>query len=227
MCSLPCRSPPGAPTSSTGLVQYEDMLALLTCLQCGELVSPPVVQCRKGHLYCSSCKASHHLLSCRICKQTFVDAPNQALEKMVTFIGLPCKYGQRGCTEVVFLPSRLQHESLCKFRPMECQFQVHGCQAVFAYKVCQLDQPSYSLVFQDLCWHHKMCEFAHFPHPNVLPAMPDRKKSAKQTKAVEPLSTPTIVTTSPTAPNLCAEASDNVPNKDFPLPGAEIVASVS
>ena len=53
--------------------------------------------------------------SCKICKQTFVDAPNQALEKMVGLIGLPCKYGQRGCTELIFLPSRLQHETLCRF----------------------------------------------------------------------------------------------------------------
>ena len=52
--------------------------------------------------------------SCRICKQTFVDAPNQALEKMVGMIGLPCKYGARGCSELVFLPSRLQHETLCR-----------------------------------------------------------------------------------------------------------------
>ena len=59
-------------------------------------------------------RKSQGLNSCRICKQTFVDAPNQALEKMVGMIGLPCKYGARGCSELVFLPSRLQHETLCR-----------------------------------------------------------------------------------------------------------------
>ena len=59
--------------------------------------------------------------SCKICKQTFVDAPNQALEKMVGLIGLPCKYGQRGCTELIFLPSRLQHETLCRFSNLTSQ----------------------------------------------------------------------------------------------------------
>ena len=30
-----------------------------------------------------------------------------------------------------------------------------------------------------------MCPYAHHPHPNVLPAMPDRKKSSKQTESGE------------------------------------------
>ena len=28
-----------------------------------------------------------------------------------------------------------------------------------------------------MCWHHKMCKFANYPHPNVLPNMPTRKKT--------------------------------------------------
>ena len=28
-----------------------------------------------------------------------------------------------------------------------------------------------------MCWHHKMCKFANYPHPNVLPSMPTRKKT--------------------------------------------------
>ena len=27
-----------------------------------------------------------------------------------------------------------------------------------------------------------MCQYAHHPHPNVLPAMPERKKGTKQTE---------------------------------------------
>ena len=34
-------------------------------------------------------------------------------------------------------------------------------------------------MLQDLCWHHRMCRFAHHPHPNVLPAMPTSKKTGK------------------------------------------------
>merc|ERR1711971_763964 len=49
----------GVASDCRGLVQYEDLLSLLTCLQCRCLVSPPVAQCRKGHLYCLSCKSEN------------------------------------------------------------------------------------------------------------------------------------------------------------------------
>ena len=69
------------------------MLTLLTCTECEQMSRPPLVQCRKGHVYCKSCKTDNKIVTCRICKQTFVDAPNVAFEKLVTFIALPCKYG--------------------------------------------------------------------------------------------------------------------------------------
>ena len=28
-----------------------------------------------------------------------------------------------------------------------------------------------------MCWHHKMCSYANYPYPNVLPNMPTRSKS--------------------------------------------------
>jgi len=148
----------GSAISSTGLICYSDLLQMLTCPSCSCTVSPPVFQCRKGHLYCRDCRTN----SCKICKQTFVDAPNLALEKIITLIALPCKYGPRGCSSSVFLPTRLQHETVCQFRPVNCQFVDHGCQQVFSVK--------------DMMWHHRLCSYAHYPHKNVLPNMPGRKK---------------------------------------------------
>jgi len=150
----------GSPISSTGLICYSDLMQMLTCPSCSCTVSPPVSQCRKGHLYCRDCRTN----SCRICKQTFVDAPNLALEKIISLIALPCKYGSRGCSSSVFLPTRLQHETVCQFRPVNCQFVNHGCQQVFSVK--------------DMVWHHRMCSYAHYPHKNILPNMPGRKKSS-------------------------------------------------
>ena len=83
----------GVAISSTGLIQYSDLLLVLTCPSCSQAVSPPVSQCRKGHLYCRDCRTNNKIISCRICKQTFMDAPNMALEKIMTLIALPCKYG--------------------------------------------------------------------------------------------------------------------------------------
>ena len=80
----------GAALPSTGLICYSDLLHLLTCPACSCLVSPPVSQCRKGHLYCRDCRTNN---SCRICRQTFLEAPNIALETVMALIALPCRYG--------------------------------------------------------------------------------------------------------------------------------------
>lgn len=153
--------------STEGRMKYTDMLTVLQCRHCSTTCTPPLVQCRKGHMYCRSCKADNKIVQCNVCKQTFVDAPNIALEQLVRLIAIPCKFGSRGCTEYVFLDTRLTHETLCKFRPVHCQYEKHGCNAVFSMK--------------DMCWHHKMCSYANYPHPNVvvLPSMPSRKKSTK------------------------------------------------
>lgn len=37
-----------------------------------------------------------------------------------------------------------------------------------------------------MCWHHRMCPYANFPHPNVLPSMPARKKSTRRSDAHSP-----------------------------------------
>ena len=76
---------------STGNICYSDVLHLLTCPACGSLVTPPVIQCRRGHLYCSNCSNSH--ANCLICKQAWQDTPNVALDKIIALIALPCKFG--------------------------------------------------------------------------------------------------------------------------------------
>jgi len=149
--------------SSSGKLKYDETMDLLTCKICNQLVKIPFIQCRKGHMYCRECKVENKVVQCKICKQTFVDAPNLAMEQLVSFIAVPCKYSERGCEEFVFVPSRLQHETLCKYRPVNCQFQERGCTQVYSLK--------------DMCWHHKMCSYANYPYPNVLPNMPTRSKS--------------------------------------------------
>ena len=75
----------------SGKICYSDVLHLLTCPVCTSLVTPPVTQCRRGHLYCSDCSSSSQ--SCSICKQTWLEAPNVALDRIIALIALPCKYG--------------------------------------------------------------------------------------------------------------------------------------
>ena len=81
----------GRGAGGSGKICYSDVLHLLTCPACSSLVSPPVTQCRRGHLYCSDCSATSQ--SCLICKQGWLEAPNVALDRIIALIALPCKYG--------------------------------------------------------------------------------------------------------------------------------------
>ena len=83
------------------MIEYSSLLELLTCPACSQVVSLPVSQCRKGHLYCSNCRTNN---SCRICKQTFSEAPNIALEKIINCIALPCKY--RSSPTIIILATK-------------------------------------------------------------------------------------------------------------------------
>ena len=65
-------------------------MALLTCGLCQKFCGNNIIQCRKGHVICKTCKSEGKITSCkfthpdgRICKQTFVDAPNVVLDKLI------------------------------------------------------------------------------------------------------------------------------------------------
>merc|ERR1712106_252804 len=134
----------GPTPPSTDLIQYSPLLQLVTCPVCSHVVSPHVSQCRKGHLYCSTCRTNN---TCRICKQTFSEAPNTALEKIISLVALPCKYSPQGCPCLVFQPSRAQHQTVCIYRPVPCQWIHQGCEEVASLK--------------DMSMHHKLCPYAH------------------------------------------------------------------
>ena len=72
-----------------GLVKMTELQDELRCTECGDIVSWPMVHCRKGHLCCSICRKEKF---CRICKQTFVDTQHPALDRLWSLIYLPCKY---------------------------------------------------------------------------------------------------------------------------------------
>merc|ERR1712107_672733 len=90
---------------------------------------------------------------------------NAALDRLLSFIQLPCKYRDAGCQESFALPHKHDHESVCQFRPVQCQYQCHGCDVVTSAK--------------DMFWHDEMCQYRHHPHQNVLPNMPNKVKTVR------------------------------------------------
>ena len=125
--------------------KYDDLVALLTCMVCNQFCGTSIVQCRKGHVICKSCKTSHKITSCKTCKQTFVDAPNVVLDKMINMIALPCRFRSHGCADFLFVDVKIEHETLCHYRPMICQYAPDGCPEEMTYK--------------DMCLHQKKCQF--------------------------------------------------------------------
>lgn len=63
------------------LVDYESLISHFDCPVCHDWVTPPVIQCRKGHIVCGPCK-SKGLKACPICKQRFSDVPNLMIEQV-------------------------------------------------------------------------------------------------------------------------------------------------
>ena len=214
---LSFQSPPCSGVSSdiSGLVQYEDLLTLLTCLHCNCLVSPPVAQCRKGHLYCLSCKWVHKLslqlsslfkigkasrwTAARSASRPSWTPPTRRWRRWSGWSGCPASTGTgaapRSSSSRAGSSTKHSAGSL-KSTPttnneskgFDRQSANSNSMVVTRFLPTRWFEIWKSFVssvvnFQDLPWHHKMCPYAHHPHPNILPAMPDRKKGTKRTDA--------------------------------------------
>ena len=140
------------------LFKYEELVGLLSCGICEKYCGTNLVQCRKGHVLCKGCKAEGKITSCKICKQTFVDAPNLVLEKLISMIALPCRFRPSGCSEFVFSNAKIEHETFCPCRPISCQYEDKGCSEELPYK--------------DIKKHHLQCSYN--PRCSGGPAVPKR-----------------------------------------------------
>ena len=152
----------GCSVANDGLVLMSQLQEELQCCHCMSLVCMPILQCRKGHLCCSGCRKEN---SCRICKQTFMETQNAALERLLSFIHLPCKYRwnillhsmhlhdvfprEAGCQESVPLAGKADHESCCQYRSVRCQYEHHGCEVVTMVKVGDNDQWYFKLGYNN------------------------------------------------------------------------------
>ena len=67
--------------TSGRLVDYDALIRHFDCPVCHDWVTPPIVQCRKGHIVCGPCK-SKGLKACPVCKQRFSDVPNWMMEQV-------------------------------------------------------------------------------------------------------------------------------------------------
>ena len=62
-----------------------------------------------------------------------VDAPNIALDRLMSLMALPCS--NKGCLEVVYLNKMETHLESCKFRLQPCPNRERGCKVRLQAKV--------------------------------------------------------------------------------------------
>ncbi|XP_021913243.1 uncharacterized protein LOC110826686 [Zootermopsis nevadensis] len=96
----------------------QGLIGLLECPVCMEYMGPPIHQCRRGHLVCSTCKPK--LPSCPTCRSRFTESRNLAMEKVADKLHYPCKNAHLGCTDTLRLRDKDGHEANCAYRNYRC-----------------------------------------------------------------------------------------------------------
>ena len=87
--------------------------------------SPPIFQCKSGHMICSICRPKVSL--CPLCRSALEHDRLRFAERLLEKVPRPCLYGDDGCL-VDGLPTELaDHEKKCPFGPINCENKKHGC----------------------------------------------------------------------------------------------------
>ncbi|XP_071551752.1 uncharacterized protein [Panulirus ornatus] len=129
---------------SRNLVEYEDLLKLFCCPGCQLFMYPPLYQCRKGHLVCSTCRYSLKQV-CPTCKQRFAENTNMMMEQVCQLVKFPCRWAAEGCQEYHQPRPKQDHEHFCMYRPVPCHHATKGCPKV--------------ILLRDMRQHLQECEF--------------------------------------------------------------------
>ena len=85
--------PSGSANETLRLSQVEDDLECPVCLTVP--TSPPIFQCRNGHLICKTCKV--RLANCPTCRKPLGHFRNLLAEKLIAKIPPRCPFAEHGC----------------------------------------------------------------------------------------------------------------------------------
>ena len=122
-------------------LSVEDLRNYLECPICLETPNrPPIFQCNKGHLICSSCRPRVRV--CPVCRVRLpsISNTNRLLfaERLVQDrLPVPCKYADDGCPVELVSTPLARHEEDCPFRPRSCPNRNKGCKQLVTDKTCK------------------------------------------------------------------------------------------
>lgn len=97
---------------------YSQLLVELECPVCTNYMMPPIRQCKSGHSICEVCRK--RLPKCPLCQEKFLDSRNISLEGLAAKMHYPCVNKDSGCTAVLSLSEREQHEASCMYKGFKC-----------------------------------------------------------------------------------------------------------
>lgn len=115
----------GGPSSDVTSILTSDFASLFECTVCLDFVLPPILQCSRGHLVCSTCRPK--LASCPTCRGSLENNRNLALEKLASTFVFPCKYVSSGCPALLLHFDKVEHEETCECRPYACPCPGASC----------------------------------------------------------------------------------------------------
>lgn len=113
----------------------EELMELITCTICKEIMIDEIYQCKSGHLYCDNC--IDKIRNCSIC-ETIIDKSIRArpTEHLRDQLELPCK--NPGCS--VITNRHKKHKEDCEFNRCGnkgCDFKDTKEQLVWHQKICK------------------------------------------------------------------------------------------
>jgi len=112
------------------------VLEAITCPVCYQTVSPPITQCRKGHLLCETCRESMISASnlaekrkCPTCRIPMLGPLPRclALERIASQLTINCRHPS--CPETLNYLKLRAHEDVCHYAQIRCPYDpsCHWC----------------------------------------------------------------------------------------------------
>ncbi|KAI5009417.1 hypothetical protein ZWY2020_011554 [Hordeum vulgare] len=103
---------------------------VMDCPVCSSPLTPPIFQCKVGHLVCSACRdklRGSKKKACGVCSRP-VSRRCHGMERVVESMVVPCSNAAHGCTAMLMAyggDKKTEHEEACPHAPCFCPEQ--GC----------------------------------------------------------------------------------------------------
>ncbi|KAL5228621.1 hypothetical protein ABZP36_016886 [Zizania latifolia] len=102
---------------------------VLQCDACYGTLVPPLFQCVRGHLTCSTC-ISDSGYECQWCHTPETTFRCRVMEYFLASLNVPCTFKYKGCTAMIPYGDNKLHESSCFYTPCYCP--IRGCSAHYS-----------------------------------------------------------------------------------------------